>query len=83
MLVHRFPRPVHHRIPNFVDAEKAAQRFAALPEFAAAKVIKVNPDTPQKMVCQGCMHPKYTHLLEQMLLQGKWLPAVAVVQLAE
>jgi hypothetical protein len=46
----RFPRPVHHRIPNFVDAEKAAQRLADLPEFKAAKVIKVNPDTPQKMV---------------------------------
>lgn len=41
---------MHHRIPNFVDAEKAAQRLAELPEFKAAKVIKVNPDTPQKKV---------------------------------
>lgn len=41
---------MHHRIPNFVDAEKAAQRLADLPEFKAAKVVKVNPDTPQKMV---------------------------------
>ncbi|KAF6263862.1 5-formyltetrahydrofolate cyclo-ligase family-domain-containing protein [Scenedesmus sp. NREL 46B-D3] len=46
----RFPRPVHHRIPNFVDADKAAARLADLPEFKAAAVIKVNPDTPQKMV---------------------------------
>ncbi|MEW5309304.1 MAG: hypothetical protein WDW38_001199 [Sanguina aurantia] len=46
----RFPRPVHHRIPNFVDAELAAARLAALPEFIAASVVKVNPDTPQKMV---------------------------------
>ncbi|WIA34178.1 hypothetical protein OEZ86_012536 [Tetradesmus obliquus] len=46
----RFPRPVHHRIPNFVDAEKAAARLAQLPEFKAAAVVKVNPDTPQKMV---------------------------------
>jgi hypothetical protein len=47
---HRFPRPVHHRIPNFVDAEAAAQRLAMLPEFKGARVVKVNPDTPQKMV---------------------------------
>ncbi|KAL6762517.1 5-formyltetrahydrofolate cyclo-ligase family-domain-containing protein [Haematococcus lacustris] len=46
----RYPRPVHHRIPNFVDAELAAQRLAQLPEFIAAQVLKVNPDTPQKQV---------------------------------
>jgi len=37
----RYPRPVHHRIPNFVDAEKAAARLAALPEFLAARCVKV------------------------------------------
>jgi hypothetical protein len=57
VFVRRFPRPVHHRIPNFVDAEKAAARLAALPEFAAAKVIKVNPDTPQKMVRHALSTP--------------------------
>ncbi|PNH05245.1 Methenyltetrahydrofolate synthase domain-containing protein, partial [Tetrabaena socialis] len=46
----RFPRPVHHRIPNFVNADLAAQRLADLPEFVAAQCVKVNPDTPQKMV---------------------------------
>ena len=49
-LARRFPRPVHHRIPNFVDAEEAAARLATLPEFLAARVVKVNPDTPQKAV---------------------------------
>ncbi|KAI8531907.1 hypothetical protein RHMOL_Rhmol11G0172800 [Rhododendron molle] len=34
--VARFPRPVHHRIPNFVGASAAAN--------------KVNPDSPQKQV---------------------------------
>jgi hypothetical protein len=48
---------VHHRIPNFVDAEKAAQRLADLPEFKAAKVVKVNPDTPQKMVSRKQQGP--------------------------
>ena len=46
----RFPRPVHHRIPNFEGADKAAQRLSTLPEFTAAKCIKVNPDTPQRPV---------------------------------
>ncbi len=49
----RFPRPVHHRIPNFVNAELAAQRLAALPEFARAACVKVNPDTPQKQARRG------------------------------
>jgi 5-formyltetrahydrofolate cyclo-ligase len=43
----RFPRPVHHRIPNFVGADLAAERLADLPEFRAANMIKSNPDTPQ------------------------------------
>merc|ERR1712176_1026079 len=42
-----FPRPVHHRIPNFKSASEAGQNLATLPEFAAAAVVKVNPDTPQ------------------------------------
>ena len=46
----RFPRPVHHRIPNFVGADMAAKRLAALPEFEEAKCVKVNPDTPQRPV---------------------------------
>lgn len=43
-----FPRPVHHRIPNFKGAEEAARQLASLPQFQEGKVIKVNPDTPQK-----------------------------------
>ncbi|PRW39368.1 5-formyltetrahydrofolate cyclo-ligase COG0212 [Chlorella sorokiniana] len=43
-----FPRPVHHRIPSFKGAAEAAATLAALPEFQAAQVVKVNPDTPQK-----------------------------------
>lgn len=45
-----FPRPVHHRIPNFKGSGKLGQRLAELPEFANAAVVKVNPDTPQKSV---------------------------------
>ena len=45
-----FPRPVFHRIPNFVGAEKAAQNLKELPEYKAAKVVFCNPDSPQRLV---------------------------------
>ncbi|PKI58038.1 hypothetical protein CRG98_021531, partial [Punica granatum] len=44
------PRPVHHRIPNFVGAAAAAQKLAELDVFRAARCVKVNPDSPQKQV---------------------------------
>jgi 5-formyltetrahydrofolate cyclo-ligase len=34
-------------IPNFVDAQKAAERLAALPIWQQAIAIKCNPDSPQ------------------------------------
>ena len=46
----QFPRPVHHRIPNFIGADDAAERLATLPEFQSANMVKVNPDTPQRQV---------------------------------
>lgn len=48
--VARFPRPIRGRIPNFAGAEAAARRLAELPEFRAARVVKVNPDSPQRLV---------------------------------
>ncbi len=45
-----FPKPVYHRIPNFIDAEKAAQNLRNLPEYEKAKVIFCNPDSPQRSV---------------------------------
>jgi 5-formyltetrahydrofolate cyclo-ligase len=42
----RFPG-AQGRIPNFVGAERAAERLASLPEWRAARVIKANPDAPQ------------------------------------
>jgi len=50
-----FPRPVFHRIPNFVGAEKAAQNFRELPEYKAARVIFCNPDSPQKPVREAAL----------------------------
>jgi len=45
-----FPRPVFHRIPNFIGAEEAARRLAATKEFKNAEAVKVNPDSPQRHV---------------------------------
>ncbi|WP_054854361.1 5-formyltetrahydrofolate cyclo-ligase [Vulcanisaeta distributa] len=43
-----FPRPVYGRIPNFVGADKACELVTALPEFVKARVVKINPDSPQR-----------------------------------
>ena len=45
-----FPKPIYHRIPNFVGAEKAAQNLRDLPEYKSAKVVFCNPDSPQRPV---------------------------------
>ncbi|KAI9098444.1 hypothetical protein K1719_025069 [Acacia pycnantha] len=44
------PRPVHHRIPNFVGASVAADKMRELDVFRGAQCVKVNPDSPQKQV---------------------------------
>ncbi len=51
----KFPRPVFHRIPNFVGAEKAAENLRELPEYKKAKVIFSNPDSPQKPVREAAL----------------------------
>ncbi|XP_063957150.1 methenyltetrahydrofolate synthase domain-containing protein-like [Lytechinus pictus] len=43
-----FPRPVHHRIPNFKGAAEACNRLGRMEIFQKAKTIKVNPDKPQQ-----------------------------------
>jgi 5-formyltetrahydrofolate cyclo-ligase len=47
--VTRFPGAVG-RIPNFTGAERAAERLSELPEWTKARVVKVNPDSPQRQV---------------------------------
>ena len=50
----RFPAP-HHRIPNFVGAEAAAELLRSLPAWRAARTIKANPDSPQWPVRQRAL----------------------------
>lgn len=49
-----FPLP-YGRIPNFVNADKAAERLALLEIWQRAKAIKCNPDSPQKFVRQRAL----------------------------
>jgi 5-formyltetrahydrofolate cyclo-ligase len=51
----RFPRPVYGRIPNFAGAEEAAQRLVESELFKKARVVKVNPDAPQKPVREAVL----------------------------
>src|SRR5579859_2785291 len=44
------PRPVRGRIPNVKHADAAARRLAETPEWTRARVVKVNPDPPQRAV---------------------------------
>jgi 5-formyltetrahydrofolate cyclo-ligase len=39
--------PAASRIPNFAGADLAALHLAAAPEWAAARIVKCNPDPPQ------------------------------------
>jgi 5-formyltetrahydrofolate cyclo-ligase len=45
-----FPLPVSGRIPNFIGANLAAQKLKELDAWRKARVIKSNPDSPQKSV---------------------------------
>ena len=53
--VARFPKPVYGRIPNFVGAERAAERILRLREYKSATVVKVSPDSPQRHVRYRCL----------------------------
>src|SRR5438270_10126116 len=48
--VARFPFPPHGRIPNFAGAEVAAARLFNIEPWKSATAIKVNPDSPQRLL---------------------------------
>mmetsp|Transcript_25105 Transcript_25105/g.65162 ORF Transcript_25105/g.65162 Transcript_25105/m.65162 type:complete len:366 (+) Transcript_25105:233-1330(+) len=63
------PKPIDHRIPNFLGSEVAAARLAEQDFFASCKVVKVNPDTPQKMVRQAVLRAGHTLVTPQPRLR--------------
>lgn len=50
-----FPLPCKGRIPNFIGAEVAADKLRQLEEWKRAKVIFVNPDSPQRKVRENAL----------------------------
>jgi len=50
-----FPLPCRGRIPNFIGAEKAAERLRQLDEWKRAKIVFVNPDSPQQKVRENAL----------------------------
>jgi len=50
-----FPLPCKGRIPNFLGAEAAAEKLRWLEEWKKAKVIFVNPDSPQRKVRENAL----------------------------
>ena len=66
----RFPFPVRGRIPNFKGAEQAAARLLAHPVFRRVKVIKVNPDSPQRWVRKAALERGITVITPTPRLKG-------------
>ncbi len=69
----RFPFPVEGRIPNFKGAEQAASRITNTSEWRAARVIKINPDSPQKKLRQWAMEQHKTLVVPTPRLQDGFL----------
>ncbi|XP_069824708.1 methenyltetrahydrofolate synthase domain-containing protein isoform X1 [Dendropsophus ebraccatus] len=58
-----FPRPVHHRIPNFKASHRASQRVTSLEFFVKAREIKVDPDKPLEGVRLSALQANKTLLV--------------------
>jgi 5-formyltetrahydrofolate cyclo-ligase len=52
--VARFPG-AEGRIPNFIGAEACAKQLAQTPYWKKAKVLKINPDSPQRAIRQRAL----------------------------
>jgi 5-formyltetrahydrofolate cyclo-ligase len=50
----RFPG-ADGRIPNFIGAEACAQQLGEIPYWKAAKILKSNPDSPQRAIRQRAL----------------------------
>ncbi|XP_005411054.1 PREDICTED: methenyltetrahydrofolate synthase domain-containing protein isoform X8 [Chinchilla lanigera] len=58
-----FPRPVHHRIPNFKGSYLAGQNIRDLDVFARTQEVKVDPDKPLEGVRLLALQSKKTLLV--------------------
>ena len=68
-----FPLPCRGRIPNFKGAEAAAERLRQLEEWKKAKVVFVNPDSPQRRVRENALKDGKTLLMASPRLKKGFL----------
>ncbi|MCK4483014.1 5-formyltetrahydrofolate cyclo-ligase [Candidatus Bathyarchaeota archaeon] len=68
-----FPLPCRGRIPNFKGAEDAAERLRQLEEWKKAKVVFVNPDSPQRRVRENALKDGKTLLMASPRLKKGFL----------
>jgi len=71
--VARFPRPILGRIPNFEGASDAAEKLRALPIFVDGRVVKVNPDSPQRPVREAVLQQRKRLLVPTPRLRSGFL----------
>lgn len=69
----RFPFPIKGRIPNFVNARRAAQRLFEHPIWDDVSVIKANPDSPQKYIRELALRSGVTVLIPTPRLKGGFM----------
>jgi 5-formyltetrahydrofolate cyclo-ligase len=77
-----FPRPVRGRIPNVKGADAAAERLAQTPEWQAARVVKVNPDAPQRAVRYRALKEGKALLMPTPRLRDNFLLVLVPMQRA-
>ncbi|OCT84519.1 hypothetical protein XELAEV_18022673mg [Xenopus laevis] len=58
-----FPRPVHHRIPNFKESHQACQNITDLEVFRRTWEVKVDPDKPLEGVRLAALQARKTLLV--------------------
>lgn len=68
-----FPKPILHRISNFVGAEKAAQNLRSLSEYERAKVVFCNPDSPQRPIREMALRDDKTLVMATPKLRQGFL----------
>ena len=67
-----FPFPPKGRIPNFIGANIAAEKLDELSLWRKARVIKTNPDAPQKWVREKALkHGKIVYMAVPRLKNEK------------
>jgi len=63
MKIASFPKPIYHRIPNFIGADKAARNLRDLLEYKSARAVFCNPDSPQRPVREMVLRDSKTLMM--------------------